>query len=265
LVTIGLTLVFSIMKIINFAHAQMYVLGAFGFYYLYQVLGVTWWLAAALSALGVTLVAVVVEVLLIRPLHDDPLRSMIVTLGLLLVMNGAMLWAFGADEKFVSPAISGDVDLGLTSIALQKAVAIGVAVLIVAALFMCLKWTRQGRALRAVAADPVTASLQGVSIHRINAIGFSVGSGLAALAGALILPLTSSVTPATGDTILAKMFIIVVIGGLGSVGGAVAGALTLAAVETIGFTYFGEIANLFIYLLVLAILLIRPEGLLGRA
>jgi branched-chain amino acid transport system permease protein len=130
---------------------------------------------------------------------------------------------------------------------------------------MCLKWTRQGRALRAVAADPVTASLQGVSIHRINAIGFSVGSGLAALAGALILPLTSSVTPATGDTILAKMFIIVVIGGLGSVGGAVAGALTLAAVETIGFTYFGEIANLFIYLLVLAILLIRPEGLLGRA
>jgi branched-chain amino acid transport system permease protein len=243
----------------------MYVLGAFGFYYVYEVLGVIWWLAAALSALGVALVALVVEVLLIRPLQGDPLRSMIVTLGLLLVMNGAMLWAFGADEKFVSPAISGNVDLGLTSIALQKAVAVGVAVLSVAALFMWLKWTRLGRALRAVAQDPVSATLQGVGIDRINALGFSVGSGLAALAGALILPLTSSVTPAAGDTVLAKMFIIVVIGGLGSVAGAVAGALTLAAIETIGFTYFGEIAILFIYVLVLAVLLIRPEGLLGRA
>jgi len=265
LVAIGLSLVFSIMRIINFAHAQMYVLGAFGFYYLYEVAGIPWWLAAALSALGVALVAVILEALLIRPLHGDPLRSMIVTLGLLLVLNGVMIEAFGADEKFVSRTISGAVDLGVTSITLQKVVAVGVAIASVAALLMCLKWTRPGRAMRAVAEDTVGARLQGIGVNRINALGFAVGSGLAALAGALILPLTSSVSPAVGDDILPKMFIIVIIGGLGSVGGAVAGALTLAAIETIGFTYFGEVANLFIYVLLLAVLLVRPEGLFARA
>lgn len=265
LVAIGLSLVFSIMKIINFAHAQMYVLGAFGFYYLSEAGGIPWWLAAALSALGVALTAVVLEAVLIRPLHGDPLRSMIVTLGLLLVMNGAMVSAFGADDKFVSPPISGAVDLGVTSIALQKIVAVGVAIALVTALFMCLKWTRPGRAMRAVADDAVGARMQGIAVHRINALGFSVGSGLAALAGGLILPLTSSVSPAVGSGVLPKMFIILIIGGLGSVGGAVAGALTLAAIETIGFTYLGEVANLFIYLLVLAILLVRPEGLFARA
>jgi branched-chain amino acid transport system permease protein len=265
LVAIGLSLVFSIMGIINFAHAQMYVLGAFGFYYLYGVAGIPWWLAAAFSALGVALTAVVLEAFLIRPVQGDPLRSMIVTLGLLLVMNGAMVSWFGAGAKFVSPAISGAVHLGVTSIALQKVVAVGVAMASVAVLFMGLKWTRPGRAMRAVAEDAVGARLQGIGIHRINALGFSVGSGLAALAGALILPLTSSVSPTVGDDILPKMFIIVVIGGLGSIGGAVAGALTLAAIETIGFTYFGGIANLFIYVLLLAVLLVRPEGLFARA
>lgn len=264
LVAIGLSLVFSIMRIINFAHAQMYVLGAFGFYYLYARVGLPWWTAVALSALGVALLAVVLEALLIRPLHGDPLRSMIVTLGLLLVMNGAMVSSFGADQKYVTSPISGAVHLGMTSVALQKVVAVGVAIALVAALFMCLKWTRPGRAMRAVAEDPVGARLQGIGVHRINALGFSVGSGLAAFAGGLILPLTSSVSPAVGDAILPKMFIIVIIGGLGSVGGAVAGAFTLAAIETIGFTYLGEVANLFIYLLVLAVLLVRPEGLFAR-
>jgi branched-chain amino acid transport system permease protein len=265
LVAIGLSLVFGIMRIINFAHAQMYVLGAFGFYYLSEVFGIAWWLAAALSALGVALTAVVLEALLIRPLRGDPLRSMIVTLGLLLAMNGAMVLAFGADPKYVSPAISGAIDLAGTSVARQKVVAVGVAIALVTALFLCLKWTRPGRAMRAVADDAVGARLQGIGVHRINALGFSVGSGLAALAGGLILPLTSAVSPAVGDAILPKMFIIVILGGLGSVGGAVVGAVTLAAIETIGFTYLGEIANLFIYLLVLLVLLLRPEGIFGRA
>lgn len=265
LVAIGLSFVFSIMRIVNFAHAQMYVLGAFGFYYLAELVGVPWWLAAALSALGVALTAAVVEAFLIRPLHGDPLRSVIVTLGLLLVMNGAMVAAFGADEKFVAPAIPGAVDLGVTSIALQKLVVVVVSIVLVTALFTVLTWTRPGRAIRAVAEDAVGARLQGIGVDRINALGFSVGSGLAALAGGLILPLTSSVSTAVGDAILPKMFIIVIIGGLGSVGGAVAGAVTLAAIETVGFTYFGGVANLFIYLLVLAVLLVRPEGLFARA
>jgi branched-chain amino acid transport system permease protein len=265
LVAIGLSLVFSVMKIINFAHAQMYVLGAFGFYYLYQVVGIPWWLATALSALGVALIALALEALVIRPVHGDPLRSTVVTLGLLLVLNGTMISSFGADDKFVSPTISGAVDLGVTSISLQKLVAVVVAVGLVTALFMGLKWTRPGLAMRAVAEDPVGARLQGIGVQRINALGFSAGSGLAALAGGLLLPLTSSVNPAAGDGLLPKMFIIVIIGGLGSVGGAVAGAFVLAAVETIGFTYLGAVANLFTYLLVLAALLVRPEGLFASA
>jgi branched-chain amino acid transport system permease protein len=265
LVAIGLSLVFSIMRIVNFAHAQMYVLGAFGFYYLYERAGIPWWLAAGLAALGVAVVALFLEALLIRPLDGDPMRSMIVTLGLLLAINGATISAFGSDQKFVSPTVSGAVDVGVTSVPLQKLVAVAVAVALVAALFAYLRRTRSGRAMRAVAGDAIGARLQGIRVHRVNALGFALGSGLAALAGALILPLTSSVSPAVGDGILPKMFIIVIIGGLGSVGGAVAGALTLAAIETIGFTYVGEVANLFIYVLVLAVLLLRPEGLFARA
>jgi branched-chain amino acid transport system permease protein len=265
LVAIGLALVYSVMGIINFAHAQMYVLGAFGFYYLFEVSGVPWWLASAISALGVALTAAVVETVLIRPLHGDPLRSMIVTLGLLLALNGAMIAVFGADQKPVPAAIPGAFDLAGTSISRQKVVTVGVAISLVIALYICLKLTRPGLAIRAVAQDAVGARLQGISVYRINALGFSVGSGLAALAGGLILPLTSSLSPAVGDEILPKMFIIVIIGGLGSVGGAVAGAITLAAIETIGFTYLGEVANLFVYLLVLVVLLVRPEGIFGRA
>jgi branched-chain amino acid transport system permease protein len=264
LIAIGLTLVFSIMGIINFAHAQWYVLGAFALYYLYIEIGVPYVAAVVLSALVVGVAALVIERILIRRLQHDPLRAMIGTLGLLLILSGLTLELFGAKEKYVPPPVTEVLRIGTVFLPLQKLIAVVIALGIVAALGAYLRWTRNGRALRAIAQDADGARLQGINVTQVNAFGFVIGSALAACAGALLLPITSAVSASSGDPILAKMFIIVILGGLGSIGGAVAGAFLLAFIETLVFTYIGGLAILLSFVLVLLVLLLRPQGLFGR-
>jgi branched-chain amino acid transport system permease protein len=265
LIAIGLTLVFSIMGIINFAHAQWYVLGAFALYYLYIQAGIPYIVAVVLSAIVVGAAALVVERILIRRLQDDPLRAMIGTLGLLLILSGLTLELFGAKEKYVPPPVTEVIRIGTVALPVQKLIAVIIAFSIVGALGAFLRWTRSGRAMRAISQDADGARLQGINVTQINAIGFVIGSALAASAGALLLPITSAVSASSGDPILAKMFIIVILGGLGSIGGAVAGAFLLAFIETLLFTYIGGLAILLGFLLVLLVLLLRPQGLFARA
>jgi branched-chain amino acid transport system permease protein len=265
LIAVGLTLVFSIMGIINFAHAQWYVLGAFALYYLYIGMGIPYLAAVVLSALAVGLLALVVERIFIRPLQDNPLRAMIGTLGLLLILSGLTLELFGAKEKYVPPPVTEILRIGTVFLPVQKLIAVIVAFVLVAGLGAYLRWMRTGRAMRAISQDPDGARLQGINVTQINVIGFVIGSALAAFAGALLLPITSAVSPSVGDPIMAKMFIIVILGGLGSVWGAVAGAFLLAFIETFLFTFIGGLAILLSFLLVLLVLLVRPQGLFGRA
>lgn len=263
LVAVGLSLIFSIMGIINFAHAQMYVLGAFGLWLLTGDLGLNYGLAVVTATLLVGLFAFAIERLVVRPFQDDPVRAMTATLGLLLIINGGVLKAFGATDHYFSPPFEGTVSLFGGIVAVQKLLAVGVTFGVVGLMMIALRVTRVGRAMRAVAQDRDGAALQGINVSRINGLGFGIGSGLAALAGALILPVTAFVNPGVGDGILAKMFIIVILGGLGSIGGAVIGAFALAAIETIGYQYFDSLAILGSYLMVIALLLIRPTGIRG--
>ena len=145
----------------------------------------------------------------------------------------------------------------------MKIVIAASATLLVVALFAYLRWTFQGRALKAIAQDVDGARLQGVNVPRMKMLGFAIGSALAGVAGGLILPI-AVVNPNIGTPILLKMFIILLLGGLGSVEGAVLGALVLASIETIGVTFFGQLSILGAYILVIALLLLRPQGLLGR-
>lgn len=263
LIAIGLSLIFSVMRIINFAHAQMYMIGAYGVYVLYGRLHLPFVVAVVLSALGTAVIGIVVEWVVIRPVRDDPGRAMIATLGLLLILGGVALDVFGATGLFVDPPITSSVVIGGAYLSVEKLVNAGVALALVVGLFSVLRMTRFGRALRALAQDEMGAKLQGVRSGRSRTLGFAIGAGLAGVAGALVVPLTAA-TPDMGNTVLLDMFVIIILGGLGSILGAAVGAFILAAFQTVGVTYFGQFATLGVYLLVIAVLLVRPAGVLGR-
>lgn len=265
LVALGLSLIFSIMQIINFAHAQMYMLGAFGLYFFYDSVELAFAPSVVLAVVSVGALGVVIDFALLRHLYGDPLRSMVATLGLLLVLGGLALLVFGPNEKFIAPPLAGIVTVAGGVVSVQKLVAVATSAVLIGGLFGALRWSKLGRAMRAAAQDREGAGLQGINVRRLNSAAIAVGSALAAAAGALILPLTTAVDTGVGDELLPKMFIIVILGGLGSIEGAVGGAFLLAAIEVVGFTFFGEFAILAAYLAVVGILLARPTGIFGRA
>jgi branched-chain amino acid transport system permease protein len=263
LIAIGLSLVFSVMRIINFAHGQMYMLGAYVVFFVYGSAHLPFVLALVLAAISVGAFGALTELAIIRPVQSDESRAMVATLGALIALQGAAVVLFGETNKFADEPISGTISLGPALISGYKLAAAVTALVLVAALFAALRWTRLGQALRSLAQAPEAAILLGVRVNRLRAIGFAIGAGLAAVAGGLIMPL-NSVSPEIGEPIILKMFIILILGGLGSVSGALVGAFVLAAIETFGVTYVGELSILFVYVLVMAVIMIKPEGLLAK-
>ena len=263
LISVGLSLIFSVMRVINFAHAQLYMFGAYAVYFVDVQLG--WPFPVALIAAGLTaaFIGILIERFVVRPVKGDQLRSMVGTLAVLLGLGGVASLIFGEQDKYAPAVLDGTVSVFGASVPSMKIVIAASATLLVVALFAYLRWTFQGRALKAIAQDVDGARLQGVNVPRMKMLGFAIGSALAGVAGGLILPI-AVVNPNIGTPILLKMFIILLLGGLGSVEGAVLGALVLASIETIGVTFFGQLSILGAYILVIALLLLRPQGLLGR-
>ena len=191
------------------------------------------------------------------------LPAMIVGLGLLLLLEGAALVAFGERDQYIANPVRGVVHLGTMSLPSMRLVILAVAIGLMGGLFCFLKWTKPGRAMRAVAQDTDASLLQGINVNFINGLGFAIGSGLAAIAGGLLLTF-GKVNPFIGGNMVITAFVIVILGGLGSVPGTVVGAFLLAFIESFGLTYWGEGARLIAFLLVMLILLFRPRGLMGR-
>ncbi len=263
LIAVGLTLIFSTLRIIQFAHGQVYMLGAFTVYFVYERAGVNFVAALIVAALAAGLLGVVLERAFFARLRGQDLPSMIVGLGLLLLLEGVALVAFGERDQYIANPVRGVVHLAGVSLPKIRLVLLGVAILLVVLLFVFLKWVREGRAMRAVAQDGDAASLQGINVSFINTLGFAIGSGMAAIAGGMLLTF-GKVNPFIGGNMVITAFVIIILGGLGSVPGSVAGAFLLAAIESFGLTYWGEGARLVAFLLVMLILLFRPSGLMGR-
>lgn len=262
LISVGLSLIFSVMRVINFAHAQLYMFGSYAVFVVYAQMQLPYPLALAAAAATAGVIGILIERLVVRPVQDDQLRSMVGTLGVLVGLGGIASLIFGEQDKYAPAVLDGTVDILGAAVPSQKILILVSAAVIVTALFVYLRTTFQGRALRALAQDRTGARLQGVNVARIQMIGFAIGSALAGIAGGLILPI-AVVNPTIGQPILLKMFIILLLGGLGSIEGAVVGALVLAAIETIGVTFFGQLSILGAYALVIALLLVRPQGLLA--
>jgi len=272
LFSLGLTLIFGIMRIVNFAHGQFFAISA-----LIVSLGlpalvaagvpvVPAYLLAALAGIGVSIVlGAIVYQFGLRFFMRDMEGAFILTMGLSLLFDGMLLGIFGGAVRAVPEIIPGTVSLLGVPMRTQRLVLCIAAVVITAALYWTMSRTKLGKALRAIAADHEAAMLQGIPYNRLAMVGFFIASVLAAAAGALIAPV-SVVSPAMGSDYLMKGFMSVVLGGLGSVPGAIVGAWFIALIEAIGGYYFdSSAATVAMFVLVIVVLLVRPRGLLGHA
>jgi branched-chain amino acid transport system permease protein len=272
LFSLGLTLIFGIMKIVNFAHGHFFAISALVVsivvpYLIDQGISpVPSYLLASLAGIVVSVaLGVVVYKFGLTKFLRDMEGAFILTLGLSMLLDGIMLGVFGGAVRPVPEIIHGVVHVLGVAVLMQRMVLGLCAVLITGGLYWVMSSTKLGKALRAIAADHEAAMLQGIAYRRLALAGFLIAAVLAAAAGALIAPV-SVVSPAMGADYLMKGFIAVVIGGLGSVPGAILGALFIALVEAVGGYYYdSSAATISIFILVIIVLLVRPRGLLGNA
>jgi branched-chain amino acid transport system permease protein len=267
LLGIGLTLIFGIMRIVNFTHGELYSFGGYMMFFITVTLGVNFYLAViAAVVLGVALGAMV-ELLLLRPMRGADIdTTMLVMIGCWIVLQNIeqMTWG-GVAKSIVSPLPDAPLVLGPISVAWLRVFVFVVAALLIAATYALIHRTKLGKAMRATFQDRDTAALMGVNTRAINTATFALGSGLAAAAGAL-LGTVFVVTPTMGDLAALKAFAIVILGGLGSIKGATIGGFILAFAEEMGAGYVSSgYRDAMGFLLIIAVLLFKPTGLFARA
>lgn len=266
-ISIGLTLVFGVMGIVNFAQAEFLMLGMFVAYYAWAWLGLDPLLAAPLAFVVVFLLGAAMQRILIRRVLKAPeVAQIFLTVGLLIVLENAALLMFGSSFRSVStPYQTSSLQLGPLFVSVPYLAAFAMSVASGLALWLFLKSSWFGRAMRATAQDPMAARLMGINADRMHMLAFALGVGLTAFGGAVILPyLTAS--PTVGAQFVVLMFTVVVLGGLGSVAGAVVGGLAVGIIQSLSTLVFPiQLQNLVLFVVFIAVLAFRPKGLLGAA
>jgi branched-chain amino acid transport system permease protein len=266
LLGIGLTLIFGIMRVVNFTHGELYAFGAYCMYGLVMLLGVNFFIALVLAMILGTLLGAALEILLLNRLRGADIdTTMLVMIGAWIIMQNTeqLVWS-GVAQSINSPFPTDPLVLGPLSVSWNRVYVFAVALLLIAGTYYVVHRTRLGKAMRATFQDRDAAALMGVRIDRIYTMTFAFGSGLAAAAGALLGPIFV-VTPTMGDLAASKAFAIVILGGLGNITGATLGGFILAFVEEIGAGYISSgYRDAMGFLLIIVILLMRPTGLFAR-
>jgi branched-chain amino acid transport system permease protein len=267
LLGIGLTLVFGLMNVVNFAHGEFYTFGAYAAFAALALASVNFFLAIPLAIVAGALAGAVCERVLLRPLRGQSIDTvMLVMIGLWIAMQNAELLGWGGVAKSVpTPFPTQPVVVGPVSVAPLRIFVFVVSGLLILGAHLLLIRTKLGRAMRATFQDRETAALMGVSIERIHTITFAFGAGLAAAAGALLGPVFL-LYPSMGDLASLKAFSVVILGGLGNFGGAAVGGLVLGIAEELGAGYISSgYRDAVGFLMIVAVLLLRPSGLFARA
>ena len=264
LMAVGFTLVFGIMRVVNFAHGEFYMLGAFTAFFAYADWEMPFIVCLAIAAITIGILGMLIERTLIQPFRSDEMSGMIATLAIsAIIQNGAVL-VLGPAPRAMPDIVRGTLAIGPFSFPWSRLLVIAAAALIFIVFWLFMERTRLGRAMRAVAQDTETALIQGIRVNYIYPLAFGISVALAALAGALMGPIFS-VSPFIGLTPMLKAFVVVILGGLGSVPGAVVGGLLLGLIESFTATIWGSlVSDILQLLLVILILLVRPSGLLGQ-
>ncbi|MBX3521882.1 MAG: branched-chain amino acid ABC transporter permease [Xanthobacteraceae bacterium] len=264
LMAIGFTMVFGIMRVINFAHGEFYMIGAFAISFLFGQMQIPFLLALLIVGLLVGLLGVGVERLIFKPFQGDELNGMIASLGLSIIAVNVALVVFGPSPWAVPSFVSGVFRMGNIVLPWSRLVAFSLAVIVLVGFWFFIRFTKYGRAMRATVQDEQAAKLQGIDVNKIYPMAFGIGVCFAGIAGGIMGPLFA-VDPFMGLTPLVKAFIVVIIGGLGSVVGAVVAGIGLGLFESFTSTFFGAAVTDFLqFALVIAVLLIKPTGLFGE-
>jgi branched-subunit amino acid ABC-type transport system permease component len=269
LVATGLTLIFGMMGVINFAHSALFMLGAYVGLVAYARVG-SFWLGFVAAPVALALLGAAVERFLLRPLRarhpESHLLPLLLTFGLALFFEGLAKMVWGADVvSLPKPAgLAGALRLGPITFPVYWLFALGAATALAALIWLVVERTSLGLSIRAATQDTTMAAVLGLHVARLNTVVFALGSALAAVAG-LILGTMTSLSPQMGSGVVLDAFIAIVIGGLGSFSGAVVGALLLGQVQSFGVALFPAFHTPLVFLVMAAVLVWRPTGLFGAA
>lgn len=267
LIAIGLNAVFGVVRVVNFAHGELVVLGMYTAYFAWSVWSIEPYLTAVLIALPLGfLVGMAIQKFIVQRLLDEPLMQMFATFGLLMLLQNLFLAFTRGEPKAVRVAASSaSINFFGVPVSVSRLVVLGAAILITIILVLFLKRSLYGAAVRAVSQDRGTAALMGINVKVLYMVAFGVSGAIALMAGALMAPIYTA-SPTLGFTFVLPAFAVVVLGGLGSIGGSLIGGLIVGVVEALsGYFLDPSLKQAVWFTLFLAVLVIRPAGLFGRA
>jgi branched-chain amino acid transport system permease protein len=267
LIGTGLTLIFGVMRVINFAQGELVMVGMYLTFFLFKGLGMDPFVSVIVTIPALFLLGAFLQRTLIDRALDAPQQNQILlTIGIGLVLSNAAMISFTSDYRILTTTYSSaSVAVGPVHLSTPLVYCFGITLLLTAALYWFLSSTETGRAIRATAQDRDAAQLMGVNVRKMGLVAFGLGAGLAGAAGALIAP-TYYIFPQVGSAFTLKAFVVVVLGGMGSVVGAALGGVLIGTAESLSAAYFGSgTKELTVYVIFLLVLLLKPSGLLGKS
>lgn len=266
LLSLGLAIIFGLLRVINFAHGAQYMLGAFVAYLLLFYLGIGYWPSLILAPIIVGLAGAIIERLFLRRLYDlDPLYGLLFTFGLALAVEGTFRYLYGSSgQPYATPtALAGGANLGFMFLPIYRGWVVVVSLVVCIGTWLLIEKTKLGAYLRAATENTVLVQAFGVNVPVLLTFTYALGAGLAAFAGVLAAPIYQ-VSPLMGSNMIIVVFAVVVVGGMGSIMGAIITGYMLGVAEGLTKVFYPEASNTVIFVIMAIVLLIRPAGLFGR-
>ena len=265
ILSLGLSIIFGLLGIVNLTQGAFYMVGAFFAWMLLYMLGIGYWGALILAPLGVAVIGMILEFLLIRRIYQlDHSYGLLLTFGLLLIIQGSFVYVFGtAGQPYPIPEeLRGGYNLGFMFLPKYRVWVVLAALVLCFATWFAIERTPLGRTLRAATENPALTRAFGINVPRLVTIGFGVGVGLSGLAGVLAAPIYV-VSPLMGADIIIVVFAVVVIGGMGSILGSITTGVSLGLLEGLTKAYYPQASGTVIFVMMILVLLVRPAGLFG--
>lgn len=266
LLSLGLAVIFGLLRVINFAHGAQYMLGAFVAYLSLKFLGVNFWLALIITPFIVGLFGAIIERFMLSRLYDlDPLYGLLFTFGLALALEGTFRWLYGAaGQPYSVPSqLAGGTNLGFMFLPNYRAFVVVASLIVCLATWALIEKTRLGSYLRAATENPTLVQVFGINVPVLLTLTYALGAGLAGFTGVLAAPIYQ-VSPLMGTNLIIVVFAVVVVGGMGSIMGAIVTGFMLGVAEGLTKVFYPEASNIVIFVIMAIVLLIRPAGLFGK-